>query len=93
MVSEIARHIDRIKQVVAQLDDESFEMFKAGVAFYLNGVPPETDPGIITWVQDSMQMIREFPFEATIYELAVVAEDEDRDRAARSKQGGFQPQN
>jgi hypothetical protein len=85
MVSDIAQHIDRIKQVVAQLDDESFELFKAGVAFYLNGVPPETDPGLITWVQDAMQMIREFPFEATIYELAVVAEDEDRERGLSSR--------
>ena len=83
MVSDIARHIDQIKQVVAQLDDESFEMFKAGVAFYLNGVPPETDPNLITWVQDSMQMVHEFPLEVTLYQLAVVAEDEDRERAAR----------
>ncbi len=81
MVSDIARHIDQIKQIVAQLDDESFELLKAGVAFYLNGVPPETDPGVITWAQDAMQMVREFPLEVTIYELLVVVEDEDRERA------------
>ncbi|MBZ0302938.1 MAG: hypothetical protein K8J31_24545 [Anaerolineae bacterium] len=83
MVSDIARHIDQIKALVSQLDDDSFEMFKAGVAFYLNGVPPESDPSLITWVQDSMQMVREFPLEVTLYQLAVVAEDEDRERAAR----------
>lgn len=81
MVSDIARHIDQIKQIVNQLDDESFELLKAGVAFYLNGVPPETDPGVITWAQDAMQMVREFPLEVTIYELLVVVEDEDRERA------------
>jgi hypothetical protein len=84
MVSEIARHIDRIKEVVAQLDDDSFELLKAGVAFYLNGVPSETDPDFITWAQDAMQMVREFPFEVTLYQLVVVVEDEDRERAARS---------
>ena len=82
MVSDIARHMDRIKQVVAQLDDDSFELLKAGVAFYLNGLPTETDPGFITWAQDAMQMVREFPFEVTLYQLVVVVEDEDHERAA-----------
>jgi hypothetical protein len=83
MVSDIAQHIDRIKQVVAQLDDDSFELLKAGVAFYLNGLPTETDPGFITWAQDSMQLVREFPFEVTLYQLMVVVEDEDHERAAK----------
>lgn len=82
MVSEIARHIDRIKQVVAQLDDDSFELLKAGVAFYLNDLPTETDPGFITWAQDAMQMVREFPFEVTLYQLTVVVEAEDHERSA-----------
>ena len=82
MVSEIALHIDRIKQVVAQLDNDSFELLKAGVALYLNGVPNEIDPAVITWAQDAMQMVKEFPFEATLYELAVVVENEDHERAA-----------
>ena len=82
MVSEIARHIDRIKQVVAQLDNDSFELLKAGVAFYLNGVPNEIDPAVIIWAQDAMQMVKEFPFEVTLYELAVVVENEDQERAA-----------
>jgi hypothetical protein len=82
MVSEIAQHIDRIKQVVSQLDDESFELLKAGVAYYLNGVSGETDPQMILFVQDAMQMVKEFPFEVTIHELVVVVSDEDRERMA-----------
>ena len=80
MVSEIAQHIDRIKQVVAGLDNDSFELLKAGIAYYLNGVPAETDPDMIVFVQDAMQMVKEFPFEVTIYELIVVVSDEDRER-------------
>lgn len=87
MVSEIALHIDRIKQVVAQLDDESFELLKAGVAYYLNGVSNETEPEMILFVQDAMQMVKEFPFEVTIHELMVVVSDEDRERAAWRDEG------
>ncbi|MAS35778.1 MAG: hypothetical protein CL610_17345 [Anaerolineaceae bacterium] len=83
MVSDIARHIDQIKAIIAPLDDDTFEMLKAGVAFYLSGVPNETDPGLITWAQDAMQMVREFPMDVTLYELAVVVEDEDRERNTR----------
>lgn len=80
MVSEIAQHIDHIKQVVAQLDDDSFELLKAGIAYYLSGVPIETDPDIILFAQDAMQMVKEFPFEVTIHELMVVVSDEERER-------------
>ena len=82
MVSRIAQHIDDIKQVVSQLDDESFELLKAGVAYRLNGIPMESDPEMILMAQDALQMVKEFPFDVTIYELAVVVEDEDRERAA-----------
>ena len=61
MVSGIAQHIDQIKAVIVQLDDTSFEYLKAGVAYYLNGVPDETDPEMILMIQDAMQMVREFP--------------------------------
>ena len=81
MVSGIAQHIDEIKSVVSQLDDTSFEYLKAGIAYYLNGVPEEMDPEMILMIQDAMQMVREFPVPATLYELLVVVEDEDRERA------------
>lgn len=81
MVSEIAQHIDHIKQVVSQLDNDSFELLKAGVAYRLNGIPAETDPELILYAQDALQMVAEFPFEVTIYELVVVVTDEDRERA------------
>ena len=81
MLSPIAEHIDAIKQVVSDLDDESFELLKAGVAYRLNGVPAENDPQVILLMQDALQMVREFPFDVTVYQLAVVVEDEDRERA------------
>lgn len=81
MVSPIAAHIDAIKQVIAGLDDESFELLKAGVAYRLGGVPSENDPEIILMMQDALQMVAEFPLEASLYQLAVVVEDEDRERA------------
>ena len=81
MVSQIAQHIDRIKQVISQLDDESFELLKAGVAYRLNGIPAETDPELILYAQDALQLLSEFPFEVTIHELVVVVSDEDQERA------------
>jgi hypothetical protein len=83
MVSGIAQHIDEIKALVAQYDDTSFEYLKAGIAYYLNGVPKETDPEMIVMIQDAMQLVKEFPIAATIYELLVVVEDEDRERAGQ----------
>jgi hypothetical protein len=32
-------------------------------------------------MQDALQMVAEFPLEASLYQLAVVVEDEDRERA------------
>jgi hypothetical protein len=81
MLSPIAQHIDAIKEVVSQLDNDSFELLKAGVAYRLSGVPTETDPEMILLMQDALQMVKEFPFEVTIYQLAVVVEDEDHERA------------
>ncbi len=83
MVSGIARHIDQIKSVISQMDDTSFEYLKAGVAYYLNGVPEEVDPEMILMIQDAMQLVKEFPIAATIYELLVVVEDEEHERAGR----------
>jgi hypothetical protein len=34
-------------------------------------------------IQDAMQLVKEFPIAATIYELLVVVEDEDRERAGQ----------
>ena len=62
--------------------ESCFELLKAGVAYYLNGVSSETEPEMILFVQDAMQMVKEFPFEVTIHELMVVVSDEDRERAA-----------
>lgn len=81
MLSPIAQHIDAIKRVIAGLDNESFELLKAGVAYRLGGVPQEHEPEIILLMQDALQMVAEFPIEATLYQLAVVVEDEDRERA------------
>jgi hypothetical protein len=81
VVSPIALHIDEIKMMVAQLDDEVFELLKMGIAYYLNGVPEETDPEMILMAQDAMQLVAEFPIPCTIYELLVVVENEDHERA------------